>query len=370
MGCTIIGSGKYLPELEIQNDDLKALVDTDDEWISSRTGIKSRHIAVKETGADLGEAAARCALGWEEGGYTKRRIEPTEIDLLICVSVSPDAVVPSVAGLLRRRLGLTNCIAFDMNAACTGFTYAVTIAEAMMAASANDVAGAVGRNAVRHALVVGAERLSRNVDWYDRNTCVLIGDGAGAAVLEWDESRPGILSSILVNEDDLTGALSVANSFDAPQPFNESGVTTDEDQIADPSLDNIDAELCITESVRAGMPRQALRMDGQQIFKFATRAIVDCIHEVLEKANLTIDDIACIVPHQANERIIKYAAKKLGLPLDFFQLSLDHMGNISSASIPIALCDAYTSGRIKPGDKVILMAFGGGLTCGAILYEA
>lgn len=367
MGSTIIGCGKSLPALEVENDELKALVDTNDEWITTRTGIKSRRIAVNETNADLGEAAARQALGWSEGGYSERRIKPEEIDLVICATVTPDVVVPSAAGLLRRRLGLDRAIAFDVNAACSGFVYGLTVAETMMAASAPSVAGASGRNPVRRALVVGAERLTRLTNWNDRNTCVLFGDGAGAAVLEWDESRPGIMSSYIVNEDDVSNALTCAMAFDAPQPFDENGVSR---EASDPGLPRTDVELDIAELVKAGEPRQVLRMNGPKVFKFAAAAMTEAINQALARAGVTLDEVACIVPHQANERIIKYAAKKIGRPMDFFQLSIGHTGNSSAASVPMALSDAYEGGRIKRGDKVVLVAFGGGFTSGAVLFEA
>ena len=208
MGSALVGFGKAIPALEVQNDDLKALVDTNDEWIRTRTGIESRHVAVGESNADLAEQAAREALGWVEGGFAERCLEAGEIDLVVFATITPDTVVPSMAGLLRRRLGLENAIAFDVNAACTGFVYGLTVAEALMAASAPKTPGAAGRNPVRRALVVGAERLTRLTNWADRNTCVLFGDGAGAAVLEWSDERPGILGSYIVNEDDVTNALS------------------------------------------------------------------------------------------------------------------------------------------------------------------
>ena len=195
MGSTIIGCGKSLPKLEVANDELKALVDTNDEWISTRTGIRSRHVAVEETATDLAEAAARQALGLADGGWREdgEAIDPASIDLVIYATITPDVLVPSAAGLLRRRLGLENAIAFDLNAACTGFVYGLTVAECMMAGSTAGAPGAAGRNPVRRALVVGAERLTRVTGWSDRNTCVLFGDGAGAAVLEWNENRPGIV---------------------------------------------------------------------------------------------------------------------------------------------------------------------------------
>lgn len=370
MGSTIIGCGKCLPALDVENDELQALVDTNDEWITTRTGIKSRRIAVNETNADLGEAAARQALGWTEGGFAERHIDPEEIDLVICATVTADVVVPSAAGLLRRRLGLDHAIAFDVNAACSGFVYGVTVAETMMAASAPSVAGAAGRNPIRRALVVGAERLTRLTNWSDRNTCVLFGDGAGAAVLEWNEERAGILSSYIVNEDDITNALTCANAYDAPQPFDEHGVSLAAAEAGDPALLRVDEELGIRELVEAGRPRQVLYMHGQKVFKFASEAMTTAVRQALARGGVSIDEVACIVPHQANERIIKYAAKKLGQPLDMFQISIAHTGNSSSASAPMALADAYVSGRIKRGDKVVVTAFGGGFTSGAILFEA
>ena len=368
MGSTIIGCGKSLPKLEVANDELKALVDTNDEWISSRTGIRTRHIAVEETATDLAEAAARQALGLDAGGWCEQAIDPASIDLVIFATITPDVLVPSAAGLLRRRLGLENAICFDLNAACTGFVYSLTVADCMMAGSAAGTPGASGRNPIRRALVVGAERLTRVTNWSDRNTCVLFGDGAGAAVLEWDETRPGIMSSFVTNADDTTNALTCSLAFDTAVPFSTEGATAE--AADDASLSRIDAELGVSELVSSGEPRQAIRMDGQRVFKFAAEAMTVAVHEALRRANVSLDDVACIVPHQANERIIKYAAKKLGRPMDFFQLSIAHTGNTSAASLPMALCDAYAGGRIKRGDKVVLVAFGGGFTSGAVLLEA
>lgn len=370
MGCAIIGCGKALPALEVSNDDLTALVDTSDEWISSRTGIKTRRICVDETNVDLAEAAARRALGWEEGDFNERRIDPGEIDLIVYSTATPDVLVPTCAALLRRRLGLVNAVAFDMNAACTGFIYGLSIAESMMAASAAGAPSASRRNHIRRALVVGGERLTRITNWKDRNTCVLFGDGAGAAVVEWDPDRAGILSTYIRNDDDDTNALTCPMAFDAPQPFGKDGVNLDAAHEMDPGLPRIDGELGVTEAVAEGRPRQTLYMHGQKVFKFAVEALNRAVEEVLDRAGLTIDDVSFIVPHQANERIIKYAAKKMKLPLDRFQISIAHRGNSSSACIPMTLSDAYEEGRIKRGDKVILVGFGGGFTSGAILFEA
>lgn len=357
MGCTLVGCGKALPSLEIANDELKALVDTNNEWIVTRTGIESRHIALEETNLDLAQRAARQALGWDVGGWSERRIAPEEIDLVIFCTITPDNLVPSSACELRARLGLSHAIAFDLNAACTGFVYGVSVAESMMASSAQGVAGAQARNPIRRALVVGAERLSRITDWSDRSTCVLFGDGAGASVIEWDENRQGILGSHLVNEDDSTGALTCPLEYREPVPFAHNGV--------DPKAD---AEANLRS--QAGNPKQVIGMDGQRVFKFAANAISDAVTIVLEKAGISLDQVNCIVPHQANERIVRYAAKKLECDLDKFHLCIAHAGNTSAASVPMALSDAYEQGRIKKGDYVVLVGFGGGFTSGALVYQA
>lgn len=370
MGSALVGFGKAIPLLEVKNDELKALVDTNDEWIVSRTGIQSRRIAVGETNADMAESAARQALGWTDGGHAERRFSADEIDLVVFATITPDSICPSMAGLLRRRLGLEHAIAFDLNAACTGFLYGLTVAESMMAAAALDAPGAAGRNPLKRALIVGSERLTRLTNWQDRNTCVLFGDGAGAAVLEWDTARAGILSSFIVNSDDDTNALTCPAGYETPQPFDVDGITPAAAPDIGIAETRTDKELDVSDFVQAGRPRQALYMDGPKVFKFAAEAMTEAVNQVLARADIILDQVACIVPHQANERIIKYAAKKLDRPLDFFQLSIAHAGNTSAASVPMALADAYTSGRINRGDKVILVAFGGGFTSGAILYEA
>ena len=286
MGCTIIGCGKKLPKLDVANDELSKLVDTSDEWISTRTGIRSRRVCVNETNVDLAECAARQALGWEEDGWAARRIAPEEIDLVIFSTVTPDALLPTGAAAIRRRLGLVNAAALDMNAACTGFIYGLTIAESMMAAAAPGAPGAAGRNPIRHALVIGSERLSRIVDWNDRNTCVLFGDGAGAAVVEWDETKPGILSWFIRNDDDVDNALTCMNAFDTPQPFTEAGIDPAALELPDPSFASIHDEYEQTERIAAGAPHQVLHMHGQKVFKFATKAMPDAVEEVLRRAGL------------------------------------------------------------------------------------
>lgn len=369
MGCAIIGCGKALPALEISNDELTKLVDTSDEWIVPRTGIHNRRIAVEETGVDLGSGAARQALGWDEGGYAERRIDASEIDLVIYATISPDTMMPSNAALVRRRLGLENAVAFDLTAACSGFVYGTIAAESMMAASAAGVPGAARRNPIRHALVIGVERLSRITNWSERSTCVLFGDGGGAAVLEWDESRTGIMGSFMMNEDDDTNALNVPVVYDSPFPFDENGVS-DERPCEDPAAMRIAQEIGAGESVASGDPRGSVRMNGQKVFKFSAEAMGRAVNAAVERAGVTLDDIALIVPHQANERIIKYAAKKMGLPMSKFQVSIADRGNASAACVPMTLSDAYEQGRIHRGDLVVLVGFGGGYTSGAVVYEA
>jgi 3-oxoacyl-[acyl-carrier-protein] synthase-3 len=378
LGATIVGSGKALPALNVVNDSLQALVDTNDEWISSRTGIKSRHIAITETNSDLACVAALRAMGQngegftgESLGWTKSPVSPDSIDLVVYATITPDVTVPSAAALLKRKLGLTNAVAFDINAACTGFIYGLSIAQSMMAAS--NAPGARTRKYTR-ALVIGSERLTRLTNWEDRSTCVLFGDGAGAAVLEWDSAKPGIISSVLVNEDDEKNSLTCPNNFTAPFPFDEAGPLDASAHagkaLADPAANTINETLNVPEEVARGAARQTINMEGQAVFKFASRSMGEAITQVCAQAEISLDEVALIVPHQANERIIKYAAKRLGLPLEKFQLSMDHTGNTSSASVPMALADAYANSRICPGDKVIVVAFGGGLTYGACLFEA
>lgn len=370
MGCTVIGCGKALPELSVKNDDFLELVDTSDEWITKRTGIKSRRISTTETNVDLAEAAARRALGWADGGFSTKPLDAESIDLVIYSTVSPDSIVPSCSALLRKRLGLENAATFDLNAACTGFVYGTVVAEAMLAASSVNATGSCSRNPFKRALVIGSERISRITNWEDRATCILLGDGAGAAVLEWNSEKPGILATYIVNDTDNDNALTCPMSFDSKPPFNAEGVSKEAMATPDPSLSAVDKEIGIDEAVQDGRARQLLYMHGQKVFKFAAMAMGRAIDEVCRRAGINAFEVKCIIPHQANERIIKYAAKRCGLSLDNFQVSIAERGNSSSACVPMALADAYENGTIQPGDKVILVAFGGGFTSGAVLFEA
>lgn len=384
MGCAIVGCGKALPERVVTNDEMSSLVDTSDEWIASRTGIRERRVAVAETATGLGAAAARRALGAEPGGWRPEGagpIDPASIDLVVCMTISGDVVVPSQAAMLKAALGLPNAVAFDLNAACSGCVYGLDVASQMLEVSAlAEAAAAEGRavprrNPMRRALVVGAERLTRLVDWTDRSTCVLFGDGAGAVVLEWQPGADGILSSFLKNTDDVDGVLTVANAFDMTTfPFGGALEATGEATVAVATLVE-GAEQAIEGLERYGEGHQGattpfIVMQGQAVFKFASSAMAEAACAVLERAGATIDEVKCIVPHQANERIIKYAAKKLGIGLERFQVSLASVGNTSASSVLMALADAYLAGRIQPGDLVMLVGFGGGLTSGALLYRA
>lgn len=352
MGCKITGWGKALPQLVVTNDDLAKLVETNDEWIVERTGIHQRHVATAETTTDLATAAGEKALA-------KAGISPEDVDLLICMTITPDAIIPSQACLVKARMGLANAVAFDLNAACSGCIFGTDVASAMMEASM--ATGGNGRNPIKNALVIGVDCLSRIVDWTDRATCVLFGDGAGAAVLSWAPEEPGIMASYLRNIDDSQLYLACDIMYDGSTfPFGEGASRTPVAVIAGlEAAEN--GEECY---------RPFISMQGQKVFKFAATAMAEAVDVVCQRANVTLDDIACIVPHQANERIIRFAAKKMGIPLDRFQVSIADVGNTSASSVLMALSDAFESGKVSPGDKVALVGFGAGLTYGALLFQA
>jgi 3-oxoacyl-[acyl-carrier-protein] synthase-3 len=320
LGVIILSTGKALPELIVENQRLTELVETDNQWIIERTGIESRHIATKETGVDLAVAAAREALG---------DMDKDSVGLLLAATVSPDALVPSTAALIKRELGLDNAVAYDLNAACSGFIYGLWNAEALMKT-----------HGIRRALVVGVERLSRVTNWEDRGTCILFGDGAGCAVLELSEEKSGILSSFVKNYDDVNNSLTIGMQY-LKTPFADDG-----------------------------KKEQYIHMNGTQVFRFAVGAIGEAMDAVLQKAGLTADDVKYYVPHQANMRIIQSAAQRMKQPLEKFQVNIRTTGNVSAASIPMALADLMESGKVQPGDKIMLVGFGGGLTAGAVLFEA
>jgi len=311
----IVGTGSYLPAKVLTNHDLERIVDTTDEWIYTRTGIRQRHIAADgEATSDLALQASRNAL--EAAG-----IAPADIDLIVVATTTPDMVFPGTACILQAKLGNKNCPAFDVQAVCAGFTYALATADQF-----------VRSGQYRNALVVGAETYSRILDWKDRSTCVLFGDGAGAVVLGRSET-PGILSSHLH-----------ADGSHASQ-------------------------LCVPGSVSGGQVtgRPLLRMDGGAVFKFAVKVLGELVDEALAASGLSRTDIDWLIPHQANIRIIQATARKLGLSMEKVVLTVDRHANTSAASIPLALDEAVRDGRIRPGQHLLMEAIGGGFTWGAVL---
>ncbi|NLK26932.1 MAG: ketoacyl-ACP synthase III [Clostridiales bacterium] len=319
----IIGTGSYAPDNIMSNDDIAKLVETNDEWIKSRTGIKERRISTKETSSDMAyEAALRAVQAAET--------DPNEIDLIICATITPDYCMPSVACQVQGRLKAENAAAFDLNAACTGFVYALTTASQFLQTGM-----------YQKALVIGVDTISKIIDWQDRSTCVLFGDGAGAAVLSATSDRRGIIASTL-NSDGSKHAFLYCEAVPLSNPYVESL----EERTA-PSI----------------------RMLGQEVFKFAVRNVTDTIQTVLEKANREGKDIKYIIPHQANYRIIEAVAKNCKLPIEKFFMNLERYGNTSSASIGIALDELVQTGELHRGDTIILVGFGGGMTGGAILID-
>ena len=316
----ITGTGGYLPERVMMNTDLEQMVDTSDEWIRTRTGIIKRHIAAEdETTCDLAEKAARKAI--EAAG-----IKPEHIDLIIIGTTTPDVVFPSTACLLQQRLGIHGCPAFDVQAVCTGFIYALDIADKF-----------IRTGTAKTALVIGAETLSRILDWSDRSTCVLFGDGAGAVILQADK-EPGILSSHIHADGEYNELLQVP-----------AGI----------SRNNI--------KYKAG--EAYIEMQGNEVFKVAVNTLGRIVDETLEANKLQKEDIDWLVPHQANTRIISATAKKLDMSMERVVVTVDQHGNTSAASVPLALDVAVRDGRIKRGDTLLLEAFGGGFTWGAALIR-
>ena len=313
----IVGTGSYLPPRIVTNQELATRVDTTDEWIVSRTGIRQRHIAdERQTSSDLALEAARAALA--AAGTTAG-----DLDLIIVATSTPDYVFPSTACLLQAKLGVRGCAAFDVQAVCSGFVYALAVADSFLRSGQS-----------RNALVIGAEVFSRILDWNDRATCVLFGDGAGAVVLRADE-RPGVHASVLHADGSQAGILAV--------PGNVCGGKI------------------------VGSP--FLTMDGPAVFKFAVRVLDEVAREILARCGMEIKDVDWLIPHQANVRILDATAKRLGLPAEKVVVTVDRHGNTSAASVPLALDLALRDGRIKRGHKVMLQGVGGGFTWGASLVE-
>jgi 3-oxoacyl-[acyl-carrier-protein] synthase-3 len=316
----IVGWGKAVPDRVLSNDDLATMVDTSDAWIRQRTGIVERHIAHDgDTTFSLSLRAAQAALEVADQ-------DPAHLDLIIVATVTPEHAFPSTACLLQSALGAEKAVAFDLSAGCTGFVYGMSMAADLLAS---------GR--YEWALVIGAETLSRIVDWSDRSTCVLFGDGAGAVVLQANHAPGGILSSVL-GADGSGGELLIL-------PAGGSALPTSAETVAN--------------------RQHFIQMEGRQVFRFASRIMPEVAREALERAGLSVQDVTLFVPHQANDRILQAAAKGLGVPEERLFANLNRYGNTSSASIPIALCEAIQQGLIRHGDVVVCVGFGAGLTWGA-----
>ncbi len=319
----IVGLGTYLPEKVLTNSDLEKMVDTSDEWIVTRTGIRERHIAEKGvTTSDLGYMAAKDAI--KNAG-----LKPKDIELIVVATITPDMQFPSTSCLVQKKLGAYNAVCFDIGAACSGFIYGMSVAREFLS-----------NGAYKNALVIGTELLSTIVDWSDRNTCILFGDGAGAAVMVPSKSN-GIISSYLGSDGRESELLSV--------PAGGSRFPS--------THETINGKL------------HFLKMSGNEVFKMAVRIMSDAVKKVLLQSNLTCEDVDCLIPHQANIRIINSVAKRINLCDEKVYVNLERYGNMSSASTPIALAEAVKNGKIKKGDIVVLVAFGSGLTWGATVLK-
>ena len=320
----IISTGSYLPERILTNFDLEKIVDTSDEWITERTGIKERRIASENQAAsDLAYEASRLAL-------EKASLKAEDIDLLIAATVTGDMPFPSTACILQHRLGAKNAAAFDINAACSGFLYGLYVADSFVRSGMH-----------KRVLIIGAEVLSKITDWEDRTTCVLFGDGAGAAIVEPTEEERGIISMHINSNGSMWDLLHI--------PGGGSRYPV--------SKDSLDKRL------------HYIKMKGNEIFKVAVRTLEDLVLRILKDNKLDPSQLSLLIPHQANLRIIQATADRLGLPMDKVLINLDKYGNTSAASIPIALDEAVMTGRIKNGDYILLEAFGGGLTWASALIK-
>jgi len=317
----ITGWGIAVPEKVLANEDLAELVDTSDEWILSRTGIRERRIASSEqSSATLAADAALQALKVAD-------IKPADVELIVVSTSSPEHIFPSTASLVQDQIGAVKAGAFDLLAACTGFIFALNVA-----------AQAIRSGSVNNAIVIGAETLSRITNWEDRNTCILFGDGAGAFVLQASQEPGGVISSVMRSDGSGGDLLSL--------PAGGSKIPA------------------TTETVAKGL--HFIQMDGRKVFRFATRVMSQATREVVEQAGWELEDVELIIPHQANLRIIESAAKGLKLPMERFAVNVDRFGNTSTASIPLAAVEAIQDGRINPGDQVVFVGFGAGLTWGAL----
>lgn len=322
MAIRIIGTGSYLPKKVADNHFLSTIVDTDDEWIRQRTGIKERHLSNgKEGTTHMATHAAEAAL--ENAGITA-----DELDMIIVATVSADTYVPSTSCQVQGAIGAIRATCFDLNAACSGFLFAMNTAYAY-----------IEMGMAKTILIIGAETLSREVDWSDRSSCILFGDGAGAAIMRQEEGKGGLIASV-TGSDGSQGDVLTCKGRGIQNPFHQSKRKKD-----------------------------YLRMEGQAVFRFAVTMVPRCIKQILKKTGYDTEDIKFFVLHQANVRILELIAKRLKVDIDKFPMNLDRYGNTSSASIPILLDELNRNNLLEPGDKIVLSGFGGGLTWGAVLIE-
>ena len=318
----MIGFGLYTPKNLVENEKLQEFLETSDEWIRTRTGIERRYISLDENTSDLAVEASKKAL-------SQAGLSAEDIDLIIVATVTPDNFTPSTACIVQDKLGAKNAWAFDINAACTGFIYALKLGKSL-----------IRSGEAKNALIIGAETLSKALNWEDRGSCVLFGDGAGATVLTSTEEDCGI-KCVNVKSDGSKGDSLVIQGLPLNSPFKDGREVSE----------------------------NYINMNGREIFKFATKVMEESIVEILEKENIKIEEIDAIIPHQANLRIIDYVGKRLGIPREKFVTNLQNYGNTSGASIPIALCESINEGNLKKGDNIIMVGFGGGLTWGAALIK-
>ncbi len=320
----IIGWGAYVPRRVVTNADIAELVDTSDEWIVERTGIRERRLAAPE------ETTASMAIAAAERALASASADPLAIDLIIVATATPDYMFPATACLVQRGIGASRAAAFDLGAGCSGFIYALAMG-----------AHAIEAGACRQVLVIGAETLSRITNWSDRGTCVLFGDGAGAVLLGQAHNPGGILATHL-GADGAGADWLILPAGGSRKPAS-------------------------AETVAQNL--HTIQMDGQKVFRFATKIIPDATRKVLERVGLSVADVDVVIAHQANARILQAAAERLGVPTEKMYANIDRYGNTSAASIPIALCEAADEGRLQPGQRVVLVGFGAGLTWGAALVE-
>ncbi|WP_167957607.1 beta-ketoacyl-ACP synthase III [Anaerosporobacter faecicola] len=326
MEMRFVSTGSYLPEQVVDNDFLSRIVDTSDEWISSRTGIRQRRVVT------AGEGTACMAAKAATKAITRAGIDPQDIDLILVATMSPDNYLPNTACEVQAEIGAVNAVCYDLSAACTGFIYALNTAYAFIKAGI-----------YKTVLIIGSEVLSKMLDWNDRSTCVLFGDGAGAAIVQATDI--GLFESILGSDGKRKDALTCASRY-IVNPLVSKAISLSDKE----SLDYV-------------------RMEGQEVFKFVVKTIPGTIQQVIEKAGCTKEEIRYYVLHQANQRILESVAKKLKEPIEKFPMNLDKYGNTSSASIPILLDKMNKKNKLNRGDKIILSGFGGGLTWGTTLIE-